>query len=165
MSSTEQALLCFKISRLHFALSLGVVERTLRAVEVAKVPDANEILYGLINYHSELIPVINLRHRFGLPAKEITPHDRFVIVIEKDKKMALVVDSIDEVKIVQNVKLRTVDIPLSFSQTKNKSLINDTFSFIAEDEGILMIYDIDKLINTEAAVHIEKILKAQTAAS
>ncbi len=165
MSATEQALLCFKISRLQFALPLDIVERTLRAVEVTNVPDANEILYGLINYHGDLIPVINLRHRFGLPAKEITLHDRFVVVLEKDKKMALVVDSIDEVKIVKNDQLRKVDIPLSFSQTKDKTLLNDAFSFIAEDDGILMIYELDKLINTEALIYIEKILKAQTTAS
>lgn len=165
MNATEQALLCFKISRLHFAVSLEVVERTLRAVEVTTVPDANEILYGLVNYHAELIPVINLRHRFGLPAKEITPHDRFIIVKEKDKKMALVVDSIDEVKIVPMEKFRSVDIPLTFSQTKNKSLVNDVFSFIAEDEGILMIYELDKLIHTEALIHIDKILQAQTTSS
>lgn len=162
MPVKEQALLCFKISNLHFALSLDDVVRTVRAVEVAVVPDANELLHGLINYHSELIPVINLRHRFQMPTKEITPEDRFIIALANRKKVALVVDSVEEVKIVAHENLRSVAFPRSAIHPENNEEETDNFSFISLNQGIIRIYDLDKLINSEDQKHIEKVLSKAT---
>lgn len=52
---------------------------------------------GLINLRSTVIPVIDLRARFGLPEGEITPDSRIVVLNVARKTIGIVVDAVSEV--------------------------------------------------------------------
>ncbi len=76
----ETPFLVFVVGERRFALSAEEVERVLAAVEITPLPDAPSFLRGVINCGGKLVPVIDLRVRFGLPAKRTAPSDRFVFV-------------------------------------------------------------------------------------
>lgn len=73
-------LVLFTLDGQTFALELGRVQRVLRALEVTPLPNAPAVILGVINIQGEIASVVSLRHRFRLPAREITPNDQFVLV-------------------------------------------------------------------------------------
>jgi purine-binding chemotaxis protein CheW len=90
-------LLVFLLDHQRYALHLAAVERVVRAVEVTPLPRAPRIVHGVIDLHGRIIPVIDVRRRFGLPAREIDFNDRFVIARTPRRRVALAVDAVDGV--------------------------------------------------------------------
>lgn len=87
----------FRLDRQRYALSLDHVERALRMVAVTSMPEAPPWVAGMINLHGRVIPVVDLRQRFGQPSKEPHPDDRLLIVQTSERTMALMVDEVTEV--------------------------------------------------------------------
>ncbi|MFA6108985.1 MAG: chemotaxis protein CheW [Candidatus Latescibacterota bacterium] len=90
-------LLVFLLDHQRYALHLAAVERVVRAAEVTPLPRAPKIVHGVIDLHGRIIPVIDLRRRFGLPAREVDFADRFVIARTPRRRVALAVDAVDGV--------------------------------------------------------------------
>ncbi len=86
-------LLVFSLDDQRYALHLCSVDRVVRAVEVTPLPDAPEIVLGIINLQGRIIPAINMRKRFLLPEKELFPSDQFIISSSPRRTYALVVDA------------------------------------------------------------------------
>ena len=71
---------------------LDVVIHVLFSVEVTLLPSVPDIVAGVINYHGEIVPVVDLRVRFGSHRQEILTSDRFIL-IRTDKRVLIVVAS------------------------------------------------------------------------
>jgi purine-binding chemotaxis protein CheW len=97
-------LVVFTLDALSCALELAKVQRIVRAVEVTPLPNAPAVILGIINVQGELMPVVNLRHRFRLPERAIRLSDQFIIanmtLRGTTRKVALVVDALLGVRVV-----------------------------------------------------------------
>ena len=90
METTEKKnifYLLFTVGEKRFALPAGEVERVIAAVEIIALPDSPEYLRGVINYGGRLVPVLDLRVRFGLPVRRVLPAD-FIILVSQDSSGA-----------------------------------------------------------------------------
>ena len=76
----ETFFLIFRVGERRFAISAEQIERVLAAVEVTPLPDTPLFLRGVINCGGMLVPVVDLRVRFGLPVRRVLPSDRLVFV-------------------------------------------------------------------------------------
>lgn len=85
-------LIVFRLDRGRYALPLDVVERVVRAVEVTPLPHAPAIVLGAIDVHGQVLPVLNIRRRFLLPDRDISPADWFLLAHTTSRMVALVVD-------------------------------------------------------------------------
>lgn len=133
--------LIFSLADLHCALPLADIERILRAVEISPVPRAPEIIMGLVNIHGRIIPVLNIRKLFRLPAIETSLNDQIIIVRTSSRLVALLVDNVSEV-----VEYREEDI------TKPEKLLPgiEYLEGVAKlKDGILYIYNLDRFITPE----------------
>jgi purine-binding chemotaxis protein CheW len=83
----------FSLDTGRYALPLAAVERIVRAVEVTRLPSAPPIVLGAIDVQGRVLPVFNLRRRFGLPERDIDPADQFVIARSASRTVVLVVDA------------------------------------------------------------------------
>jgi purine-binding chemotaxis protein CheW len=66
---TPHQLVVFTLGQQRYGLPLSSVERAARIVEITPLPNAPEIVLGVINVQGRLMPVVNLRHRFRLPER------------------------------------------------------------------------------------------------
>jgi purine-binding chemotaxis protein CheW len=93
----KQKIVLFSLDEPRYALYLSAVERVVQAVEITPLPKAPKIIMGVINFHGEIIPVIDIRKRFHLTSREINLEDQFIIAQTSKRTVVLVVDSVDGV--------------------------------------------------------------------
>lgn len=88
-------LLSFILGHQRYALRLDAVERAVRIVEITPLPQAPDIVLGVVNLHGQIVPVVDTRKRFGLPARRLTLDDHLIIARTPNRLLALLVDRVD----------------------------------------------------------------------
>lgn len=63
------------------------------AVQLVALPDAPDVIVGLMNRRGRALPVLDLRRRLGLPSRPIRPDDRLVVLSVPGRELALQVDT------------------------------------------------------------------------
>jgi purine-binding chemotaxis protein CheW len=99
-TATERGmqLLVFRLGDEEFGLPIEAVEEVARVPEqIARIPKAPKFLEGVINLRGEVLPVVDQRQRFNLPAPDQAMARRLIVVRTKQHKAALIVDSVSEV--------------------------------------------------------------------
>lgn len=84
----------FSLDDRMLALPLEAVVRAFFSVEVTPLPAAPAIVAGVINYHGTIVPVVDLRVRFGESRQEIDPADRFILIRTPKRVLALVASGV-----------------------------------------------------------------------
>ena len=82
----------FLLEGQRYALALEQVERLLRAVEITPLPESFGTVCGVVNVQGTVIPVLDLRRRFGVPEREIDVGDQLLVVRSGKTLIALPVD-------------------------------------------------------------------------
>jgi len=90
-------LVSFNIGDEEFGVDILKVQEINRMVEVTRVPNAPEYVDGVINLRGKVIPIIDLRRRFGMPRKEKDKNSRIIVVELAGKVLGFVVDAVSEV--------------------------------------------------------------------
>ena len=82
-------LVAFVIDGNRYALSLFAVERVLPLIAVSPLPKAPAIALGVINLHGEIIPMLDVRRRFGFPPRDYGASAHLVIARTARRTVAL----------------------------------------------------------------------------
>lgn len=84
--------LVFHLNRQRYGLIGADVRQILRAVAIAPLPRAPAIVEGIINLRGALVPVLDIRARFRLPAKPLAVTDHLIVATAGTRLVALRVD-------------------------------------------------------------------------
>ncbi len=84
--------LLFTLEGQRYALALEDVRELLRAVRLTPLPRAPAVVEGLLNLRGELLPVLDMRRRFRLPARPLSSSDHFVVAQAGRRRVTLRVD-------------------------------------------------------------------------
>jgi purine-binding chemotaxis protein CheW len=87
----EQILLV-RVGGERYGVPLGAVREIVRAVAITPLPGAPRVVEGVIDVRGQVVPVLNLRRRFGHPEKPLDPSERIVLVHAGERPAALRVD-------------------------------------------------------------------------
>ncbi len=87
----------FRIGRETFGLPIAMVREIVRVPEITSVPNAPEYIEGVINLRGRIIPVVDLRKRFGEVVAAPSKKNRIVVVELEARLIGLFVNSASEV--------------------------------------------------------------------
>ncbi len=142
--------LTFDLAEEEYGLEILRVREIIGMMDITPVPRTPDFVLGVINLRGKVIPVIDLRLKFGLPYKE--PDDRTcVIVVEvmsdgATVQMGIVVDRVNE---VVDVKGADVEPTPSFGVSLDTAFI---LGMAKVGEKVKILLDIDKVLtNAEVA--------------
>src|SRR5437870_13646015 len=85
-------ILVFEVGGQRYGLPAAEVREILRAVAIVPLPRAPAIIEGIINIRGTVVPVLDLRTRFRLPAKPVEPADHLVVAWAGERLVAVRVD-------------------------------------------------------------------------
>jgi purine-binding chemotaxis protein CheW len=86
-----------RIGRETFGLPISLVREIVRVPEITSVPNAPDYIEGVINLRGRIIPVVDLRKRFGEKIGEPNKKNRIVVVELESRRIGLIVNSASEV--------------------------------------------------------------------
>jgi len=87
----------FRIGNETYGVRIGAVREIVRVPEITLVPNAPETIEGVINLRGKIIPVMDLRQRFGNTATQYDKKSRVLVVELEGKLLGLIVSSASEV--------------------------------------------------------------------
>jgi purine-binding chemotaxis protein CheW len=93
----SKSLVGFVVGDVHYAVPIARVKEIANALEIVSLPHAPREVVGVADYRGEVVPVIDLRTRFGLPPADRTGKSKWIVVDVSGRPAALIVDSVTDV--------------------------------------------------------------------
>ena len=100
-SDRELQLVVFKLGGDSFGVEIQYIQEIIRTKNVTKVPKVKDYIEGIINLRGRIIPVIDLRKRFGIPSTS-SIETRIIIVEIASLVVGMIVDGVSEVMRLSN---------------------------------------------------------------
>lgn len=92
-----------------YGIDIQYVDNIVRMQRITRVPKVAEYLKGVINLRGDIVPVMNLRLKMGLPETEETKDTRIIILkVDGMEKIGIIVDEVREVVTLENNKIEKV---------------------------------------------------------
>ena len=144
MALDQQKLLSFSLGNEEYGVSIMKVKELIGMMDITPVPKTPDFIRGVINLRGKIVPVMDLRTRFGMIAQEYDERTCIIVVEVLIKEVArtigIVVDSVSE---VINIDETQIDPPPESGSTVDA----DTILGIGKlREGVVIILDIDKVL-------------------
>lgn len=135
--------LTFHIGKEDYAIPICHVTEIIGMLKITEVPQTPSYIKGVINLRGKVIPVMDVRLRFKMPAREYDERTCVIVVQFKENIVGLVVDTVSEV----------LDIPeadVENSQNFNQSSDNNFICGMGKvNEQIKMVIDVDALLHRD----------------
>lgn len=93
----EAQMVVFRLAGEQFGVRIDQVQEITKLSKIIKIPRAPKYIEGVVNLRGEVIPVIDLRKRFGLEGKEYNHSTRVIVSDINKKKVGIIVDEVMEV--------------------------------------------------------------------
>ena len=106
----ERKLVGFYIDDVYYGLPIMTVREVVNPTDVTRVPSMARGVIGLAEHRDGIIPIVNLRTRFGLPPAERTRRTKWIIARVSEREVGIEVDRTGEVTAVNSSMIK--DKPL-----------------------------------------------------
>ena len=148
----ESQLVVFDLAREHYGVDISAVEGIIKMQAITTVPRAPAFVEGVINLRGKILPVIDLRRRFGLPQEEATKDTRIVVVEipatapeagVSGATAGIVVDGVSE---VLRVSQEAIEPPSPLVTTVDSAFIR---GIAKVGERLVILLDLGKVLNLQ----------------
>jgi purine-binding chemotaxis protein CheW len=146
---TDQVVV-FTLDKQLYALSLHAVLKVIHTVEIRHLPEAPEIIAGIINIKGRIIPVADIRKRLGLPTREIDLNDKIIIADTGKREIAINVDTVTGIQDIESLQL-------AFNN-ENRKFAEHIRGVAKIDDDLVLIYDLGHFLNLDEETELKKSL-------
>ncbi|MGM0383363.1 MAG: chemotaxis protein CheW [Thermodesulfobacteriota bacterium] len=154
IADREGKYLTFALDNEEYGIGILKIKEIIGVMPVTPVPQTPEHVKGVINLRGKVIPVIDLRLRFGMDAIDYTERTCIIVVeiasSEGTVQIGIVVDSVSE---VLNIKGEDIEDSPTFGTTLNTGYI---LGMAKMEGGVKILLDIDQVLKSEEIEILEK---------
>ncbi|MCO4782568.1 MAG: purine-binding chemotaxis protein CheW [Candidatus Cloacimonetes bacterium] len=136
----EGKFLTFKINNEDYGISIRFITEIIGIQKITPLPDLDGCVKGVINLRGRVIPVIDVRIKFGL--NELEYHDRTCIIVVniQDKSVGLIIDEVAE---VANIPASLIDPPPNINHGGSSRYIEGMGKL---ENQVVILLDVNKLL-------------------
>ena len=139
--------LAFKLEDEDFAFDISKVREVLEFTTVTKVPQTPDMMKGVINLRGSVVPVIDMRIKFGMEETEKTVNTVIIIIeLDLDDEMTQIGAVVDSVKEVMDLDAEHIEPPPKIGTKLNTDFIKGMGK---KDGQFIMILDIKTIFSSE----------------
>ncbi|MFP4164070.1 MAG: chemotaxis protein CheW [Chitinispirillaceae bacterium] len=156
MTDLEGKYLTFRLADEGYGLEILKVQEIIGMMSITRIPRTPEFIRGVINLRGKVIPVVDLRLKFGLDKKNDTQKTCIIVVqVTKDEQEVTMGIIVDEVSEVLDIEAKQIEPPPSFGATVDTDFI---LGMGKASQKVVMLLDVDKVLSKN---EIEKLSMAQ----
>jgi len=140
---TEKQLVVFDLAGEHYGVDIATVREIIQMQTVTRVPGSASFVEGLINLRGVVIPVVDLRRRFGLESTEHDKDTRIMVIHCEGQDIGMVVDSVTEVLRIQS---DSIVPPSSLIMTANSKYL---LGIVKLPDRLVVLLDTERVLSHE----------------
>lgn len=149
-NNEEIKVIIFKLKDEEYGVDVKQVKSIERMEKITRVPNTPDYVMGVINLRGIVIPIIDLRNRFGFSNEDYNEQTRIIIVRVEDIEVGLIVDAANDV----------LDIPTNLIESAPKVVggVESIYIYgVAKiSERLLILLNLDKVLNPDEVNELEK---------
>jgi len=142
--SIDNLYLIFHLDKEDYGISIKNVTEIVGQQNVTRVPNMPDYVKGVINLRGQVIPVIDVRTRFGLPFREYDDRTCSIVINVSSLQFGLIVDLVDEVINIDEDRISSPPV----SVTQSTRFIKGMGRAEGSDK-VRLLLDVEKLLRDE----------------
>lgn len=151
--SQKGKFMTFKIGKEYFGISISYVNEIIVVQPITAIPEVDDYIKGLINLRGKIIPVIDVRVRFGMEPVEYTDRTCIIVINVKSMVIGLIVEKIAEVITINDDDI--VPPPsLVYHEYEHAKYV---YGLAKTGEHVVLLLNPEKLIRAEDMEILEEI--------
>jgi len=132
----------FIVGNEEFSVPILSIQEIIKPIEWTRVPRTPEYVLGVFNLRGTVIPLIDLRKKFGLQSEKMTDESRFIVMKNESETAGFVIDRLTEA-----IRLKKHEIgPAPETAMQEKTMIEGVGK---QNDKILTILKVDKLLERD----------------
>jgi purine-binding chemotaxis protein CheW len=136
-------LVSFVVGEEEYAIPILTIQEIIKPIEHTRVPRTPSFVLGVFNLRGSVIPLIDLRLKFGVPAKGKTEDMRYIVLKDGGETAGFVIDRLNQAIRIDKKK---IDPAPEATSTQDKSLIEGVGK---QDDRIITILRVSKLLERD----------------
>ncbi len=145
----EHQLVVFELANEFYGIDIALVESIIKMQAITQLPQTPTFIMGVTNLRGTVLPVIDLRIRFGLETQNDTKQTRIIIVTMGKVKVGVMVDGVSEV-------LRVSDELIEPVPTMVNSVNADFLKGIVRlEDRLIVLLEVEKVLDLEQQKSLE----------
>jgi len=142
--------LIFTLGEGMFAINVGYAVEVLRSIPVKHIPEVPDFIEGVIKIRGHVFPVIDMRHRFGLPGRSERTKERILIVRSSLERIALIVDDVIG---IETISRELIEKPPVVFQGIKKRYLEGLHS---RENRVYIILNIEKILTSDEEIALQQ---------
>ena len=151
-ASPAREVLVFEVGGQRYALPTADVCELVRAVAITRVPGAPAVIEGVVDVRGRVLPVLDVRARFRLPAKALDPSDHFIVASAGTRGVILRVDRATHLALIDEASIQPAQA------------LGPGAAYLAGvarlQEGLVLIHDLTTFLSSAEADSLDEALRA-----
>lgn len=141
----------FQLGHETFGVDILQVLEVVRMQPISYVPETPDFVEGVINLRGNVVPIINLRKKFGLPTT--TPHKQSrIIIFELNEKMTgAIVDGVDQ---IFQIPEESIESPPKMAATEIQQYISGVGKL---ESGLVILLDIQRVLTEKEIIQLNEL--------
>ena len=139
----------FSLGNETFAVDVMKIKGVERIIEITAVPQSADFLEGIIHLREEIIPVVDMRLKFGLPKNEFTKETRIILIEIGKMVIGVIVDRVYEVFQIKEEEIG--QMPNIGIKVASRELVRGVAKI---GNKLIIIIDIDKMFTEDETAQI-----------
>ena len=153
---TLNQMISFTIGEENFGVDIQTVKEVIRKKEITRLPKTPAFVKGVINLRGDVIPIIDLREKFGLEHKDYTDMTRVIVTEVDARSVGMVVDSVSHV-------IRIGEEDIEPPPPVVGGISNEYLKGVGKiGEKLIILVNVEKILTTEEKIELDKLDKEES---
>ena len=148
-NSEERQLILFELGSTLYGINIENVSEINKLEEITPLPKAPQFIEGIINLRGNVVPVIDLRKRFGMKTAERSKKSKIIVLIIGKRLFGIIVDSVFE---VVSLSSDNIEPSLPLASGLKAEFIESIGKY---NEKLIIILEIENIIKSSEVIKIE----------
>jgi len=153
-AAVEEQVVVFSLAGELYGLDISRIQGIIRVPEITRVPRAPEFVEGVLNLRGRIVPIIDLRLRFGRPSQEPGPDTRIINVEMGTDLVGLIVDGVEE---VLNIPVEAIE-PTPELVTSADAVYLRGIAKIGD--RLVILLDLDRVLSSQEQADVQSLAVA-----
>ncbi|TDT68583.1 purine-binding chemotaxis protein CheW [Hypnocyclicus thermotrophus] len=141
--SDELQVVVFILDKNYYGVHILQVQEIIKMTEITQLPNTPDFIKGIVNLRGNIVPIMNLRKRFGLTEQKENENAKILILKLEELQFGIIVDEISE---VEKVSVSSIEAPPKIVSGVRGEFIN---GIAKTNDRLLILLNIEKILTLE----------------